>query len=1076
MHNKEWNSDILVKLKAIALHFDPEHLTTYTLGLAVLALEESREILINKLKIDPFCLRQVNLPDYEIPENLADIPWPTILCVSNTNWFDSDKNNDNDSNEDDEFDKEFKRLLGELQEDDDDDFDDSDELIYDDEKDEWVFRVEDDEEAQETDDEIDPEDDVFKFMELAEGEDAEGEDEEGETEKDNDKAYGIKSEVDDEEFNVDNPKDLVEKLVDTLHSNFWYKREYYANSNEVIMTLNSIFEEVESEFSYYKEQLGLLKELIINQILDGQFSNNQINPLPIVICSFEANNISPILNYIAQKMHYKFNFIEETLSLSDHFNYNTMFPFTMDVIRFSDKKTDFTDEIHKLLDYYETGIFQHSFEAGSSEDFYNFLSDSSKKETEDKEFNKDFFFRNHLIIFLLQIDSDIDVDFHMSNEKIKTTITSFYKDSYLADQHEGIYNTYNKYKALFKSIKSEKLILFDYGDTRLILVKVKDFVDSFLARYPEVKLILAKDIEKIIFLNVLKVGGFDLSSLKLAISHSIYKLNQLLLFHNSQEKLNQIIFEVKNTKIKDFMQMLHSNKSNYEIIQYIEDNFLKHSQKLNYRIEYDQTQERCIFTDLNLETIIREGSNLTQRPEVRFKDVIGCEEVKKRFAKIIDYYKDKSFFLEKGIKMSNRILLIGPPGTGKTMVAKAFAGEIGLPFYAISAAEVTSQQWAGWGASLLRKIFYKAKKNKPCVVFLDEIDAFGNRGQFNGDDGGVGYDAKSIMNTLLVLLDGVEDNNDVIVIGATNRPEDLDDALIRSKRFGLKFEIKALTSAQRIQLIKLHLKEKNVQRDYEKLVTHIKDRTYGEFSAAKIVELIEETQIYALIDKKTKVTANHFDYIIDKFILGEKISNLNPDYKKNVAIHEAGHAVIHQMLFPENSIQSLSLGLRKSSVGITLYKKENSDNGYEELKNTEIINHIVIALAGMQAEKIMFGHWDLGSSDDFVVATHMSLQLACNLDLGKGISPVIDYSLMVLDLGSKEISQETKEILHELVEICSQKANELLRGNWEYVLKLAGELEEKEDLNWEDIRPLLGGLKAYRGALVDKLMGVEVKL
>lgn len=1051
MNSKERNSEIIVKIKALAYHYGSGEITNISLGKAILTLPETTEILIQKLKVDPFSLAIEELPEFKPHHNISDIPWPLFICDSNDDWSkdvfaDDDDNDDLYKGSDQEIFDNFMEVLE----------NNSDEEL------DFGNNENSDDFNEAIPEEEDYEGDTFSTLSKDTGK--------------NIPQYGNSCTDSGFEFKVDDPAVLVDKVVEVLPYRFWYKKQYFNNPEEATTYINTVFKEVIDEFRYYKKQLLMLKDAFINQVLDGQFSDNQIIPLPILICSFEDNNINLIIESIAKKLHYKFNFVEETLSLSENFNYKTMYPYTMDVIRFNDKRTDFTDDFHGVLGYYETGIFQHNFDYDEDATMFSLFSDNSSSDKEE-ETKKDFFFRNHIIVFLLQIDTTIDVDSFASNEQIKNTILNYHKDTYQNDQHERNYTTYHKYKALFKTIKTENLILFDYGNTVIILQTIKDFALHTLEKFPKSRnKISESDISKIIYLNILKIGTIDINSLKQSIVHTIYKLNDLLLLHCHDQSIVEIEYDIRIPGINDLLKNIDKEETNATNIKYLVNNFVKHSQKLSFKMKLDETTNRVKFTDFELVTIIKEGSNLSERPTIRFSDVIGCEEVKNRFRKIIDFYQNKTYFLEKGLKMSNRILLIGQPGTGKTMVAKAFAGEIGLPFYAISAAEVTSQQYAGWGATLLRKIFYKAKKNKPAVVFLDEIDAFGKRGQFSGDDGGVGYDAKSIMNSLLVLLDGVEDNNDVIVIGATNRPEDLDDALIRSKRFGLKFEIKPLTSAERVDLIKIHLKPTNVDGDYDKLVTHIKDRTYGDFSAAKIVELVEETQLYSIIDKGSKVTFAHFDHIIDKLILGEKITNLDPEYKKTVAFHEAGHAIVHQVLFPNNTIQSLSVGLRKSSVGITLFKKQQNEKGYEEAKNTDIINQIVIALAGMQSEKINSGHWNLGSGNDFMIATALSLQLASSLDLGSGLKPVIDYSLMALEIGKEELSQETREIIQELIETCSKIANDILTNNWALVKNLALKLEEKEDLNWEDISPVVKDIKAYPTPLIQSLRGVKITL
>jgi cell division protease FtsH len=867
---------------------------------------------------------------------------------------------------------------------------------------------------------------------------------------------------------------LLNVLVLEVKREFWFKKKYIEDNKQLVHLLNKSIILAADKFPYYNELLVSLKHLLFRQLYDSSLSCSDDIPLPIFICTNPDNNLIPVFQKIANGLGYKFRFFNDGASSSeDYFSADARYPLSFTVIRFTDQSYELSSEIQKMLTYYETGYFYQQAENNTDITFLSLCDESKNVEIE----VDDFFFKHHIFIFLLHIDSNIILDKSLSAEQISSKVLKHYENYYKTDQYERIYYLYYKYKNLLALVKSENLLFFDYGNKQ---AKIKEFIDyttSLLSKLKKFKLIFNQtDVNKLVLLSILKIGNYDVERIKYHLRHTIYMIEEILLIQEAFQTKKHIVFQNSIAAIDYVLTPKIINAITNEMLMYCENQFHKLNLKVFFDLGYDASTDNIVFKDIHAQQMLKEGSFITERPTLRFKDVVGCQEMKKRFQMIIDYYKHKDSFVSKGIKITNRMLLIGAPGTGKTILAQAFAGEIGFPFYAISASELTSQKWAGWGASLLREIFLKAKNNSPSVLFLDEIDALGKRSQFTDNDGGVGYDARSILNSLLVLMDGVEDNSDVIIIGATNRPEDLDEALLRSKRFGMKFKISNLSPEERERLIKMHLSASQCNECYDDIVNHIKTRTYGDFTPAKIVEIIEETKLYSIIEKNSLVTVDDFDFIIDKFMLGEKIKRLDPSFKKSVAIHEAGHAVAHRLFFPEKSIFRLSVGMRESTTGITLFSNDNESKELESVKNTDLINHIIMTLAGMQAEKIKFAHWDLGSGQDFLMATELSRIVACNIDLGYGFKPAIDYSLGTLNLASEHLSEDIRDIIFNLIEVCADKAHDLLVEHWNYVESLAVELEKKEDLSMKDINHILKGLPVIEGPVIRTFKGKNITI
>ena len=488
-------------------------------------------------------------------------------------------------------------------------------------------------------------------------------------------------------------------------------------------------------------------------------------------------------------------------------------------------------------------------------------------------------------------------------------------------------------------------------------------------------------------------------------------------------------------------------------------------QKLVFEMASDPARPAIVIRHLSLRApkAVAGGTFLVSRPSLRFRDVIGLEEAKERLGTLARFIRDPSSFSALRTAPPRRLLLAGAPGTGKTLLAQAFAGEVGLPFFAISAAEIMSQKWAGWGGSRLREIFRAARVYQPSVVFLDELDAFGNRSVMG--EGETAMEQKSILNTLLVLLDGVDSADDVIVIGATNRPDDLDEALLRPKRFGTRIECEPLKPAQRAHLVRLHLAPALCEGDYEELVQYVAMRTAGPFSPAAIEELVNEGKLLAEKAGLSKVSRKIYAQTIDTMVLGRKFRELSPEYRQTVAYHEAGHALVMRALLPQRKIARLTIGDREDSSGLLMWgEDENQQRGFPL---EELLFSIMQLLGGAAAEELVQGFRGTGSGSDLALATKLAALAVEDCGFGLGIrGAVLGYLPSKYDPWPGELYQHVCRAM----ELCYEQTKVLLAELRPHLDLLAHELVLREDMGEEDVSEVLRSLQFDRLRLLAQLV------
>ena len=354
----------------------------------------------------------------------------------------------------------------------------------------------------------------------------------------------------------------------------------------------------------------------------------------------------------------------------------------------------------------------------------------------------------------------------------------------------------------------------------------------------------------------------------------------------------------------------------------------------------------------------------SENTHITFKDVAGLDEEKNELIEIVDFLKEPKKFHDMGAKIPRGILLCGKPGTGKTLIAKAIAGEAGVPFISMSGSEFI-EMFAGLGASRVRKLFDKARKVAPCIVFIDEIDAIGSR---RSSGNGAESENNQTLNQLLVEMDGFDTGETIIVLAATNRPEMLDKALLRPGRFDRQITINAPDLKGREEILKIHSKDKKLAEGVT--LRGIAEDTAG-LTGAELANILNESAIIATINKHEAIENEDIEEAFKKVTVGlQKVSRVIPEKDKRLtAYHEAGHAIVSRYLQTQEPVKEISIIPRGMAGGYTMYKT-NEDKNY--ISKTEMEERLIALLGGRAAEKIALNDISTGASNDLEVATKIA--------------------------------------------------------------------------------------------------------
>lgn len=431
----------------------------------------------------------------------------------------------------------------------------------------------------------------------------------------------------------------------------------------------------------------------------------------------------------------------------------------------------------------------------------------------------------------------------------------------------------------------------------------------------------------------------------------------------------------------------------------------------------------------------------TSKEKIKFDDVAGLDEEKQEMIEIVQFLKEPEKFTKMGAKVPKGVLLYGKPGTGKTLIAKAIAGEAGVPFISMSGSEFI-EMFAGLGASRVRKLFEKARKVAPCIVFIDEIDAIGSR---RSSGNGAESENNQTLNQLLVEMDGFDTNETIIVLAATNRPEMLDKALLRPGRFDRQITINVPDKRGREEILKIHSKGKNFAENV-KLKTIAED-TAG-LTGAELANILNEAAILATVNEHEVIEQEDIEEAFKKVTIGlQKTSRVYSEKDKRItAYHEAGHAIVSRYLETQEPVKEISIIPRGMAGGYTM-NKTNEDKNY--ISKTEMEERLIVLMAGRAAEKIIINDISTGASNDFEVATN----IAKNMVTIYGMSDVVGtisintekdpYELQLLgEKYANAIGAEVKILL----DTAYLKAQTLISNHIDKLHEVAQTLLEKETI------------------------------
>ncbi|MCX7965663.1 MAG: ATP-dependent zinc metalloprotease FtsH [Syntrophorhabdaceae bacterium] len=440
--------------------------------------------------------------------------------------------------------------------------------------------------------------------------------------------------------------------------------------------------------------------------------------------------------------------------------------------------------------------------------------------------------------------------------------------------------------------------------------------------------------------------------------------------------------------------------------------------------------------------------------KVTFKDVAGVDEAKEELQEIIDFLTDPKKFTKLGGRIPKGVLLVGPPGTGKTLLAKAIAGEANVPFFSISGSDFV-EMFVGVGASRVRDLFNQGKKNAPCIIFIDEIDAVGRH---RGAGLGGGHDEREqTLNQLLVEMDGFESNEGVIVMSATNRPDVLDPALLRPGRFDRQIVVSTPDVKGREAILKVHTRKTVLADDVD--LTVIARGTPG-FSGADLENLVNEAALIAARRGKKAIEMDDFEHAKDKVLMGvERRSMIIPfEERKIAAYHEAGHALVAKMLPNADPIHKVTIIPRGRALGVTQQLPIDDRHTYSK---EYLIDNITILLGGRVAEEIVLKKSTTGAGNDIERATEIARKMICEWGMSERLGPLSygkneEHIFLGKEIArhrdfSEKTAQEIDEELRNLINTCFKRAKEILTTNIETLHAIANTLLEKESLDGQEI-------------------------
>jgi cell division protease FtsH len=447
-----------------------------------------------------------------------------------------------------------------------------------------------------------------------------------------------------------------------------------------------------------------------------------------------------------------------------------------------------------------------------------------------------------------------------------------------------------------------------------------------------------------------------------------------------------------------------------------------------------------------------------EAPSTRFSDVAGYEGAKQEISEVVDFLKQPDRYAKAGAMGPRGVLMVGPPGTGKTLLARAVAGEAGVPFFAITGSGFV-ELFVGVGASRVRDLFADAKKRAPAIIFIDEIDAIGQR---RGAGFATNDEREQTLNQLLAEMDGFDRSTGIVVLAATNRPEILDPALLRPGRFDRNVEIPLPNQKERAAILAVHSRGKPIGDDVD--VNAVARATPG-FSGADLANLVNEAAIFAVRGGRERISENDFSEARDRILLGRREASnaLLPEEKRSVAVHEAGHAIVAALSKNADPVAKVTILPAGRALGLTEQLPENERRIYPE---SYLLDSLAIRLGGQAAERLALGEISSGAANDLAGATQLAIRMIREFGMSPRLGPV-GYSddgaqyLGPQPVSSRRYAEETQRVIDEEVERllkeADERAAELLRSRRPALDEVVDLLLERETIDGDDLMAIVGG-------------------
>ena len=447
-----------------------------------------------------------------------------------------------------------------------------------------------------------------------------------------------------------------------------------------------------------------------------------------------------------------------------------------------------------------------------------------------------------------------------------------------------------------------------------------------------------------------------------------------------------------------------------------------------------------------------------EAPSTRFSDVAGYEGAKQEISEVVDFLKQPDRYAKAGAMGPRGVLMVGPPGTGKTLLARAVAGEAGVPFFAITGSGFV-ELFVGVGASRVRDLFADAKKRAPAIIFIDEIDAIGQR---RGAGFATNDEREQTLNQLLAEMDGFDRSTGIVVLAATNRPEILDPALLRPGRFDRNVEIPLPNQKERAAILAVHSRGKPIGGDVD--VNAVARATPG-FSGADLANLVNEAAIFAVRGGHERISENDFSEARDRILLGRREASnaLLPEEKRSVAVHEAGHAIVAALSKNADPVAKVTILPAGRALGVTEQLPENERRIYPE---SYLRDSLAIRLGGRAAEQLALGEISSGAANDLAGATQLAIRMVREFGMSPRLGP-IGYSddgpqyLGAQQISSRGYAEETQRLIdaevERLLKEADERAAELLRSRRTALDEVVGLLLERETIDGEDLMAIVGG-------------------